>query len=484
MSTRSFFVHCCLLALAVFALAVPLAAEPASISDCAVSLVPQINITTLDEHTRYAWLNLVTEKTYESAKSAIKGSGDVQLLGLIKLGDVEASYDQFSEKRREYLELHKGKYEHDVAVSVFSQSLPPDAYRAWSQCVENVTRTPGLHAWFREDTRGTAVLYVRFFEGPTRVTDATITLSGAKERGFQHVKLAHDALWSSLVTRRGSSTIVANVTDGRFSDHAASALPATNDPSLVISPYTLTPLVAQPCAAGDRCALCVNNMVVTVEAPDADTRDASLLVDSRDARSQPARPQSFHERRLLDDVQLVGSGSLRVVMAGRVADVATLTPIEGCRSTTMRLPNSRVDIRIPDPVYQKFVTGPFTQDITLNRYGDFTVYSGNVGCPHCHESWVAQLIPREQGAPVNVERFERIDVVYDKQTGHWYSCMDGVCGVKHPDYTERRDATSDSCIGKSTCWVFRHGDDSHQATQTFRVVYYKSENRCVKNCPH
>jgi hypothetical protein len=457
-------------------------AQTSTIAECAVALTPNVNITTFDERTKYAWLNIISEKTYEGAKTAIKGSGDVTLMDLIKIGSAEASYEQFNEKRREYLRVNKGQYEHELAVSIFSQSIAKEAYPAWTQCVETVTRTPGLHAWFQEDTRGTAVLYVRYFEGPGRTTNATITLKGAKEKGFKNVTLQHDAKWNQLLTRTANQSIVATVSDNRFSDHATSAVPGKSDVGLIVSPYVLTHLAAKPCAS-DPCALCIDDTVVTVEAPDARSLDAVLVVDSPDKHSMPQTPQAFHDERKLDDVSIAGSGTVQVVMSGQVGQVVTLQPYAGCKAPTMLLRNSRVVVVKPAPVITTVVTGPFTQDITLRKYGDFTWAYGNVGCPNCHEAYVAQLIVREGGVPVNVDRFANVEMIADHQSGHFYSCTDGVCGVTHPDYTQHRANASPSCIGTSTCWVWRHADDSHQATQVFRVTYYKTEQKCVKNCP-
>lgn len=456
-------------------------AEPSTIADCAVALTPQVNITTFDERTKYAWLNIISEKTYEGAKTAIKGSGDIALLEIIKVGNAEASYEQFNEKRREYLRVNKGQYEHDLAVSIFTQTLSKDAYPSWTQCVETVTRTPGLHAWFQEDTRGTSVLYVRYFEGPGRTTNATVTLRGAKEKTLR-IRLEHDAKWNMLLTRVPNQSIVATVSDNRFSDHATSAVPSRSDVGLAVSPYVLTHLAGKPCA-NDPCALCVDDAVVTVEAPDARSLDAVLVVDSPNKRSMPQTPQAFHDERQLDDVALAGSGTVQVLMSGQVGQVAQLGPFAGCKAPTMRLRKSRVVLVKPPPVITTVVTGPFTQDITLRKYGDFTLAFGDVGCPNCHEAHVAQLIVREAGVPVNVDRFASIEMIADHQSGHFYSCTDGVCGVQHPDYTQHRTVDSPSCIGTSTCWVWRHADDSHQATQTFRVTYYKTEQKCIQNCP-
>jgi hypothetical protein len=456
-------------------------AAPSTISECAVALTPQVNITTLDERTKYAWLNIISEKTYDSAKTAIKGSGDVKLLDLIKVGNAEASYEQFNEKRREYLQVNKGEYDHALALSIFTQSLPTEAYTSWTQCVDNVTRTPGIHAWFQEDTRGTAVLYVRYFEGPGRSTKVHITLQGTKEKNLS-VTLQHDALWNRLLTRIPNKPITAAVSDNRFSDHASSAIPSRSDVGLVVSPYILTQLGAKPCAVEKPCELCVENVAITVEAPDRKHADAILVVDSADKRSLPQEPQLFHDQRELADVLLAGSGSVQVVIGRQVGQIATLAPYAGCRAPTMLLRNARVIVKKPEPVIAPVVTGPLQQDITLHKYGEFTMAYGNVGCPNCHEAWVAQLIPREGGVPVAVDHFEKIDLIGDNQTGHFYSCMDGVCGVVHPDYTQYRRADSPSCIGASTCWVWRHADDSHQATQVFRVTYYKTEQKCVKNC--
>jgi hypothetical protein len=115
-------------------------------------LAPEITIFNASESIKKAWVLLITEKTYEQAKEQIKASGSADLLGLIGANG-EYTYNQFNEKRRDYVNLNQGTLQEEPAISIFRQSLPPKAGEYFVECIR-IAATGGTcvrrkfsHAW-------------------------------------------------------------------------------------------------------------------------------------------------------------------------------------------------------------------------------------------------------------------------------------------------------------------------------------------------
>ena len=70
---------------------------------CAAQLVPEVDASSLDDLTKYSFLELIGNSNYEQAQKVIERSGDSDLLGLIKVGDAKASFGDFYAKRSEFL---------------------------------------------------------------------------------------------------------------------------------------------------------------------------------------------------------------------------------------------------------------------------------------------------------------------------------------------------------------------------------------------
>jgi hypothetical protein len=467
--------------------------EPSSISACAVALTPLVQITKLSDHVKYAWLDLITRDDYDAGKTAIKASGDVELLDLIKIGDAEADYDTFNEHRHKYLETHQGQYNQDLALSTFSQSLPPSAHQKWLECVRAVVRSPGLHAWFEQESATTARLVTKFYGTPGDQVSVSATIIGATP-AKQTFILLHDAEHGIALTRRGSSNIVVDLeVDKKLTAGAASAFPTkSNSLALFVSPYVVTPQTATP-VSNKKCVFELRNFTSAVEAPLVADASALILSAGPGGSVEPSTdPLNFQMQRGLDDIALQGPAKLEIKVGNLTAPLAIVKPgDEGCLHPILRLPASKVQVRYLQPVNELVPSDPVTAQVVLNKYatdaGDYKLVEGNIGCPPagglCGNSWRAQItFSDKNGSTIPIFSFDSISQVSSQNTGHWYSCTDGLCG-SNGDFTETSSKTSPKCIGKPTCWVWRHEDDGHNATDTFSVTYRAAIRKCIRNCP-
>ncbi len=378
-------------------------------------------------------------------------------------------------------------------MSTFIQSLPPDAHQKWLDCVTTVSKLPGLHAWFEEESAANARLVTRFYGTPETSISVSLTIAGATPSNATFA-LTHDAEHGLLLQRRGTSNIVVNINGGGLTAGASSAFPSNpNAPSLFVSPYVVTPQTASPVAT-QRCTFELRNFTTMVEVPVVVTPpSAALLLNAEPGGNvEPnAGPLSFQSDRSLDDVTLKAPAELQVKVGDLTAVIATVARGDaGCAQPILRLPQSKVQVRYLQPEYQLVASDPVTTSVKLDFYGlgagDYTYGGGNIGCPPagvgCGNMWHAQIILRDGGGEIPVASFDAVALAASQNTGHWYSCTDGLCGT-NGDFTESADPHSPKCFGRSTCWVWRHEDDGHVAHDTFSVTYRRRVNKCVRNCP-
>jgi len=345
-----------------------------SIEACAVGLTPQIQIVTLSDREQYAWLNLITEETYDSAKTAIKASGDVDLLDLIKIGNAEADYSQFSENRRKYLEKHQGTYSKDLSLSIYTEHLTADAHTTWLECVKSVSRQPGLWAWFEQEQDDAARLVLHYYGTPGTQINAKVTALGTSSKLDAAYTLLHDGEFGIILKRQEDSNILVNVTGGQLTAGAASAYPGASNGagSLYVSPYVVTPQTAGKCADHDNCSFCINAVQIKVDAPTTDSHEASLALTAGQggAVSPAGGPFKFSSGRQLDDIKLTSPAKLKIQLGNASAVLAIISAGDAptCSKPTLQFPQSTVTVNYPEPRYEWVTSGPFTAQVVAASF--------------------------------------------------------------------------------------------------------------------
>jgi hypothetical protein len=152
---------------------------------CAARLVPNVDASNLDEATKYSFLELIDNTNYVQAQKVIEGSGDANLLGLIKVGDANLSYRDFDVKRREFLSHKSTNYESALDQARLRYYVSDKARTKYFDCVMGL---PGLRVAFRGEGDSHAKARVRYNGAPGReveyqifVTDGTVSQSGVEK---------------------------------------------------------------------------------------------------------------------------------------------------------------------------------------------------------------------------------------------------------------------------------------------------------------
>jgi len=187
--------------------ALPFAATAAD--DCAAGLVPNVEISRLDDSSRYSFVSLIDETNYEQAKRSIKASADISLLSLIKIGDADATYEQFDEKRRHYLSSQAVNYQRDYNAATLRYSVPTEARKEYFDCVMG---SHGLQVSFKDEdaTHATArVSYRPYRSDPESIRfHIHIAEGSSTQRGVTNPHTIHrDGDYAFDVTRPTTKVI-------------------------------------------------------------------------------------------------------------------------------------------------------------------------------------------------------------------------------------------------------------------------------------
>lgn len=176
-------------------------------TDCAVVLLPQIEIQNRSREVQNAWLNLITEATFETIKrSAGIGSGANAGLPISGIpaqfsGFFNGSYEDFQEKRRNYLSLEAGDFSEATTEALFRQSLTGEQLQAWTACVTQ--NRVGLVLMLFDDNAASVTADVFYSGTPgSRVrVDVTITNGSVQGRSRLRVHLVSGGNQRFNVTR-------------------------------------------------------------------------------------------------------------------------------------------------------------------------------------------------------------------------------------------------------------------------------------------
>jgi hypothetical protein len=465
------------------------------IAACAVSLTPDVTIMHASQNLKKSWLRLVTEKTYETAKQQIKTSGEVDLLDIIGAkGDF--NYDQFNDKRREYLNLDTGNIQDERAVSVFRQTLPPKAGEHFIQCVNlAATGGSGLRAWFSDETSQYANLHVKFRSAPGGNVAFRISTRGGT--GVPAVAtLPHDGETQYTMSRAPGATeirvILTSTSPAGLTDSAISVRPAsgvTPPKPTFVTEQVWSLAVIDPPDQSKPCQYAISNRELKVMAYDMQGSALALKIRGRKTVPGPGiYPISASEQsdyailgiRSLSDLELGPSSEVLLVgpSGATTALIKTAATSPGCPAYKLKFASSKVIVRQPQPVY---VSSPevYSETLEYKRSGDYPRILGDIGCPQCGDLYAADLV-RKLSRPVS-----RIEMVaFEKQTGspQWYRCysVSPACGT-NGETTATYDRQSGSCVGKSSCVSWRYSTDGNEATDVYTLKYRAKE--CLRYCP-
>ena len=461
------------------------------IAACAVALAPEITLMNSSENIKYAWLVLVTEKTYDSAKQQIKASGDADLLGLIS-GNADYSYDQFDQHRREYLNLHQGNYERNSAVSIFQQTLPPKAGETFVSCIrEAATVADGLHVWFSDETSDQATVHVRYRGTPSTSVQYKYTVTGGSGTPATE-SLPNQGEMQHIINRKMGAKeirlVVASTNPPGLSDSATSVRPGpgVQAPTPKFVPSELwSPNIAQP--DGAQCQFTIKDRTLQVMAYDAPNSGLGLVLSGK-VSPQPGNYElapstdtdtTILTTRKLDDFVMDEDSQAQLKGPnGANALLVTAPPhIQGCQHYQLHFSNAQVLVKQPPPVYV-VADAVTTEQHDYKRSGDYPNHWGNIGCPNCGDLYAADLVSKLSKPVATID-----SVVFLKQTGspQWYRCysVSPACGT-NGETTATLDRQSGSCSGKATCYSWRFSTDGNEATDTYEIKY--KEKRCVRYC--
>jgi hypothetical protein len=151
-------------------------------SACNAVLIPEINITILDESEKLATLDIVSEETWSRLDQERKRD----LLIATGYGAAQGSedYQKFTEERRSFFEKHFYSQDSARSLKQIRQRIPDRAIEAWERCMLSQNSNVGITAkaeWISENEVRVIVIAVlqSIIGGPTTVTvDGQGTCSG------------------------------------------------------------------------------------------------------------------------------------------------------------------------------------------------------------------------------------------------------------------------------------------------------------------
>lgn len=463
------------------------------IAACAVALAPEVTIIHASSSLKKSWLRLITEKTYESAKQQIQSSGDVDLLGLIGANG-SFNYDQFNEKRRDYLNLDTGQIQDDRAVSIFRQTLPPQAGEHFVQCVSiAATGGSGLHGWFSDESATYAVLHIKFRGSPSTSVAFKLATTGGTGTPAT-ATLPHDGETQFNIKRSVSApevrVVMTSTTPPGLADSVVSVRPSATvgppKPTLIPDQFWSLVTAGPPNA----CLYTISNQDLNVMAYDMPANPALALRVRGQHVTPPAgdypiaasgqSDYTILAARKLSDFEL--GPSSEVLLLGPTGSRATLikTPVAavGCKTYSLKFPSANVMVHQPPAIYTES-TDSYTETLDYKRSGDYPLASGNVGCPNCGNLFAADLVPKLSRPVARLEA-----VTFIKQTGstQWYRCytITPACET-NGETTATHDRKSGSCVGRNSCVSWRFSTDGNEATDTYSLQY--RSRQCVRYCP-
>jgi len=193
---------------------------------CDASLLPQITNISWSITERVAYLSLVTESNYEEARA----SGALNII--IDDLPIGASYQQFDQKRRQYMSMQHLNYDRSEARAIFRQSLSPAQLAAWTSCMNS--DVPGVRIILRDDDAEGAAAEVHYVEAPGRSKRFRVSVNGGNlaPGSPASFRIAHGGSQGVLLKRGGQqSKIKLQVNGPNMTDTAVSLPPAPPTPT-------------------------------------------------------------------------------------------------------------------------------------------------------------------------------------------------------------------------------------------------------------
>ncbi len=462
------------------------------IAACAVALSPEITIMNASSSLKKSWLRLITETTYESAKQQIQTSGSVDLLGLIGANG-SFTYDQFNEKRRQYLNLDVGEIQDERAVSIFRQVLPPRAGEHFVQCVNIAAMGgSGLRAWFSDETADFAILHIKFRGSPQTRVEFKTSISGGT--GIPTAaSLPHDGEGQYNIKRGAKApelrVVLTSTNPPGLADSAISVRPSptAGPPKPMFIPDQVWSLSVA--STPQNCKYTISNKDLRVMAYDVPAegrmalriRGKDVIPDAGDFPIAPAAESDYSilAVRALSDFELGPSSEVLLIGPGGAHATLMKTPavIAGCSRFTLAFASARIVVQQPAAVYTES-TESYTETLDYKRSGDYTHMLGSVGCPDCGDLYAADLV-HKLGRPV--ARIEAVTFLKQGGSSHWYRCYSVAAQCETDGETTRtQDRKSGTCVGKNTCFSWRFSTAGLEATDTYTLQY--KARLCLRYC--
>jgi hypothetical protein len=161
-----------------------------------------VEIRTTSDKSKYAFLQLITRENYDAARLAIRQSGDVQITDLIKIGEAEASFEHFTEKRQKFLEQKNAFMDIDQQVAYVRHHVPDEARLKFFECVRGQN---GIRVFFIQETEDAATVVVTYRAAPNSWTTYEMQIrGGTADPVFTKAprSISHDGTESFVITRQ------------------------------------------------------------------------------------------------------------------------------------------------------------------------------------------------------------------------------------------------------------------------------------------
>jgi len=221
---------------------------------CDSALLPQITVSSSSTSERAAYLSLITESNYEQARAG--GALNIVIDDL----PIGASYEQFNEKRRNYLSQQHFTYNRSEARALLRQSLLADQLQAWTSCM--TSDVPGVRILLSDDDKDGVAAEVHYVEASGRSKQFQFSVAGGYVIGSPASTsfiLAHGGSKGFIVKRATKTSRIRFLVNGSNMTDSAISLPPPPPPpplpwrdcqqvSLLSAHAPVTALVENPSA--------------------------------------------------------------------------------------------------------------------------------------------------------------------------------------------------------------------------------------------
>lgn len=218
---------------------------------CTAVLIPTIELKGKSKAVHNAWLNLVTQSSFDEVSKKLGvdtgGSGSLPIEGIPVgfSGFFKGSWEDFKQKRQDYLSANQGVYDEATTFALFRQSLTPKQVAGWTKCVTQ--NQVGLFVRLFDDSETSVTAEISYRGVPETTQKVKVTISNGsttnKEKTL-YLTLANGGQQQLDILRASATAaikVIANAPQMATSAVSIWPLPTPSPDPIVVPPHLPPP---------------------------------------------------------------------------------------------------------------------------------------------------------------------------------------------------------------------------------------------------